>query len=339
MEDQNMLYMRCFQPALMCHSLHLRNRIVMAPMTRRFAKDGVLSKESVEYYRIRAADGIGLIISEGVGVDDVHAVDAENIPLLRREEQVNAWMEAVEAVHKEGGAICLQLWHQGKMSRNPIGPVAICDRGKHPRKGYALPSVMCMTRKDMDDVTSSFVETAKNCKKIGVDAIEIHGAHGYLLDDFVNPHINVRSDGFGGDSIENRMRFPMEVVRAVREAVGDEYPLLYRMSQWQIENFYENKFEDLGTLDVFVNALKDNGVDVIDVSTRRTRDTFLSVQDKEKCPSCFEIPKKYQEKPYNIVVDMPLVTIIHRLSGLPCIAVGNVCSGLNIVHLYDPSKQ
>jgi 2,4-dienoyl-CoA reductase-like NADH-dependent reductase (Old Yellow Enzyme family) len=302
-----------FQPASFA-GLALRNRIVMAPMTRRMADDdGVVTAESVRYYRRRAAGEVGLIISEGTAIDSAHAYDTITVPRIETDEQVAGWRRVCEAIHAEGGAFAPQLWHTGPKADNPIGP---SDGPSAPRKdGSARPPVRAMNADDFHQVIGAFVHAAVASKDIGCDAIELHGAHGYLLDSFLSPAVNQREDDYGG-SFENRMRFPLEATRAVRAAVGPDYPILYRFSQWSIEDYNERKFRHPDELAAFVTALKEAGVDILHVSTRRATDPA-----------------------FEDVSDRTLAGWTRELSGLPTIAVGSVSVTLTMDEAYGEAAS
>ena len=191
---------RAFQP-LGIGSLDLRNRIVMAPMTRRMAgEDGVPTDAIVEYYRRRAAGEVGLIISEGTGIDGEHAHDTLTVPRFETDEQLAGWRRVVAAVHKEGGAFAPQLWHTGERGATPIGPI----KGTASARGDGtVPErpIRAMERDDFDQVLAAYRHASRAAEEMGADALEIHGAHGYLLDSFLNPVTNRRSDEYGGSVI------------------------------------------------------------------------------------------------------------------------------------------
>lgn len=245
-------------------SLRLRNRIVMAPMTRRMVgEDGLANSATVAYYRRRAAAEVGLIVSEGTHIDDTHAPDTLNVPRLETKEQAQAWRRVVEAVQAEGGSFAPQLWHTGVRALNPIGPVEM--------KNNQGRLVQAMTEDIIASTIARFVQAALHAREIGCDALEIHAAHGYLLDSFLDPAVNTRQDAYGGNE-ENRMRFPREVIRAVRSAVGADFVILLRLSQWAIENYAMQKFPDSTALSRHLKAFAEDGADVFHLSTRRATD-------------------------------------------------------------------
>jgi 2,4-dienoyl-CoA reductase-like NADH-dependent reductase (Old Yellow Enzyme family) len=292
---------RLFQPFV--HGrLSLRNRVVMAPMTRRMAADdGIVTRASLEYYRRRAAGEVGLIVSEGTAIDSRHAYDTPTVPRIETEEQIAAWGNVVAAVRAEGGAFAPQLWHTGRLAADPIGPI---DAEMPPRAdGTPRPRVRAMTADDFEQVLDAFERAARGCVAIGCDALEIHGAHGYLLDSFLSESTNGRTDEWGG-SIENRMRFPLAVIRRVRAAVGPDFPILYRFSQWKMEDYREIKFRSPDDLRVWVEAAREAGVDVFHVSTRRATDPAF---EPEVDPA-----------------GRTLASWTRELSGRPVVAVGAV---------------
>ena len=257
--------MRVFEPWI--HgSLHLRNRVVMAPMTRRMAaEDGVPTQAIADYYARRAAFEVGLIVSEGTAVDGVHAYDTLTVPRFETPEQLEGWRRVVDAVHREGGAFAPQLWHTGPRAVVPIGPSAAPSGPA--RNGSPRPDVREMDRGLMDAVIATFARCARAAREIGADALEVHGAHGYLLDAFLDPTVNRRNDGYGG-TLENRMRFPLEVLRAVRAAAGPGFPVIYRWSQWENAPGEARKFREPPDLEVWVRALREAGADLLHVSVR-----------------------------------------------------------------------
>jgi 2,4-dienoyl-CoA reductase-like NADH-dependent reductase (Old Yellow Enzyme family) len=295
-------------------SLKLRNRTVMAPMTRRKAsEDGIATDEIRDYYGRRASGEVGLIISEGTGIDGIHSFDTPTVPRFETADQHAAWKKVVDAVHEQGSAFAPQLWHCGRFAENPIGP-SDCELPKRG-DGKERPKVRAMNSDDFSQVLASYVSAAKAAKDMDCDAIEIHGAHGYLLDSFLSPINNERSDDFGGHA-ENRMRFPLQVVQAIRDAVGPDYPIIYRFSQWKVDDYKELKFQNPDELGLWVNSLKDSGVDILHVSTRDATDPAFGSHGEKT-----------------------LAGWSRDLSGLPVIAVGKVSVNLSMDQAYGDTKD
>jgi len=208
--------------------LDLPNRIAMSPMTRGRADDGtgVPSELAATYYTQRA--GAGLLISEGISVHPLGKA-GPGIPGLRTDEQVARWREVTSAVHDAGGRIFAQLWHVGRMTHpvtldgtTPTAPsaVAITQAPIFTREGL-LPHVTprALTEAEIGDVIAAFALGARRAIEAGFDGVEIHGANGYLLQQILAENTNLRSDDYGG-SLENRLRFVLEVVDAVTAEIG-----------------------------------------------------------------------------------------------------------------------
>jgi 2,4-dienoyl-CoA reductase-like NADH-dependent reductase (Old Yellow Enzyme family) len=304
---------KLFQPWSHC-GLSLRTRVVMAPMTRRMAaEDGIPTEAMADYYARRAALLVGLIVSEGTAVDGKHAYDSLTVPRFETPEQLEGWKRVVEAVHREGGAFAPQLWHTGPRAVVPLGPSAAPSGPA--RDGSPRPDVREMSRSDMDRVVEIFARCARHARGIGADALEVHGAHGYLLDAFLDPSGNRRTDSWGG-SLENRMRFPLEVLRAVRGAVGPGFPVIYRFSQWENGLPESRKFHGPGDLGIWVRALGEAGADILHVSVRdATAPGFPARGEKT------------------------LAGWTRELSGLPVIAVGKVSLTLPMDRAYGEAPD
>jgi 2,4-dienoyl-CoA reductase-like NADH-dependent reductase (Old Yellow Enzyme family) len=207
--------------------LELPNRIVMAPLTRnRSTGPGRVPNALMrEYYAQRAS--AGLIISEATSVAPA-GVGYPHTPSVWSDEQVAGWGNVVEGVHAAGGRILLQLWHVGRISDPsyhdgglPVGPSAIAAKGNvsllRPQRPYVAPRAL--TTEELADVVAAYRRGAENAERAGFDGVEIHGANGYLLDEFLQDSTNKRDDGYGG-SIENRARLLLEVTGAVVSVWG-----------------------------------------------------------------------------------------------------------------------
>jgi N-ethylmaleimide reductase len=207
-------------------NIELKNRIVMAPMTRSRAIEGnVPNPLAVQYYEQRAS--AGLIITEGAQVSP-QGVGYIRTPGIHSAEQVEGWEKITSAVHKKGGKIFLQLWHVGRVSHPdfhngelPVAPSAIGFDGEaftpQGRKKTVVPRALELS--EIPGIVEQFRKAAQNAKDAGFDGVEIHGANGYLLDQFTRDGANHRTDAYGG-SVENRIRLPLEVTRAVISVFG-----------------------------------------------------------------------------------------------------------------------
>ncbi len=252
------------------NGLTVPNRIVMAPMTRMFSPGGVPGEDVRSYYSRRAAAGVGLIVTEGTYVGHESAGQSDRVPRFHGEEQLAGWAKVAEAVHAAGGTIVPQLWHIGmvrKQGQPPfadapaVGPSGIRPDGTEG-EGRA------MTQGDLDEVIGAFAEAAAAAERIGFDGVELHGAHGYLLDQFLWAGTNRRTDAFGGDPVR-RTRFAVEIVAAVREAVSPGFPVLFRYSQWKQDAYDARLAETPEELEAILAPLAAAGVDAFHASTRR----------------------------------------------------------------------
>ena len=250
-------------------SLSLKNKTVMAPMTRAFSPNYVPNKEVAAYYRRRAEGDVGLIITEGTFISHKAANGYENVPAIFGEEALAGWKHVVDEVHAAGGKIAPQLWHVGSVRKPGIGPDK--DAPAYSPSGLYKPGAkngVAMTQADIDEVVASFAQAALDAKNIGFDAIEVHGAHGYLVDQFFWEGTNQREDKYGG-SLENRTRFGVEIVKAIRKAVGEDFTIIFRFSQWKQQDYAAKLCQTPAELTTFLGLLSDAGVDIFHASTRR----------------------------------------------------------------------
>ena len=249
--------------------LALRNRTVMAPMTRSFSPDYIPTQEVADYYRRRAEGDVGLIITEGTFISHKAANGYECVPAIYGEKALAGWKNVVSEVHKAGGKIVPQLWHVGSVRREGIGPdKAIPAYSPSGLYKPGAPNGTTMSQADIDEIVTSFAQAALDAKNIGFDGIEVHGAHGYLVDQFFWAGTNQRNDGYGG-SLENRTRFGVEIVKAIRKAVGEDFPIIFRFSQWKQQDYNAKLANTPLELTTFLTLLSDAGVDIFHASTRR----------------------------------------------------------------------
>ncbi|MFD8547164.1 NADH:flavin oxidoreductase [Streptomyces sp. NPDC059649] len=253
------------------NGLTLPNRIVMAPMTRQFSPGGIPGAEVAAYYARRAAAGVGLIVTEGTYVGHESAGESDRVPRFHGAEQLAGWAKVAEAVHLAGGTIVPQLWHIGMVrgaGRPPfpeaptVGPsgIRVVDGSGDPGRA--------MTLQDIDDVIAAFAEAAAAAERIGFDGVELHGAHGYLIDQFLWQKTNRRTDAYGGDPV-SRTKFAAEIVAAVRAAVSPSFPVIFRYSQWKMEAYDAQLAATPEALAALLTPLAEAGVDAFHASTRR----------------------------------------------------------------------
>jgi 2,4-dienoyl-CoA reductase-like NADH-dependent reductase (Old Yellow Enzyme family) len=259
---------KLFQP-FSIGGLSLKNRTVMAPMTRTFSPNYIPTDEVAQYYRRRAEGNVGLIITEGTFISHKAANGYERVPAIFGEEALAGWKHVVDEVHAAGGKIAPQLWHVGSVRKEGIGPdKAIPAYSPSGLYKPGTPNGIAMSQADIDEVVSAFAQAAADAKAIGFDAIEVHGAHGYLVDQFFWQGTNQRSDKYGG-SLENRARFAVEIVQAIRLAVGEDFPIIFRFSQWKQQDYKAKLCQTPEELTTFLLLLSNAGVDIFHASTRR----------------------------------------------------------------------
>jgi 2,4-dienoyl-CoA reductase-like NADH-dependent reductase (Old Yellow Enzyme family) len=247
--------------------LTLRNRIVMAPMTRSFSPGGVATEEVAAYYRRRAENEVGLIVTEGTGVDRPASLNDPNIPKFHGEAALAGWGKVAAETHKGGGLIAPQLWHVGAV-RGRTEATAPSDSPSglsSPGTKFGEP----MTDAEVADAIRAFAQGAADAKQLGFDAVELHGAHGYLIDQFFWDGTNVREDAYGSKDLPGRARFAADILRAVRKAVGPDYPIIIRISQWKQQDFTVQLAQTPKALEAWLGALVEAGADVIHCSQRR----------------------------------------------------------------------
>lgn len=241
--------------------LPLTSRFVMAPMTRYRSPGGVPTAAVAAYYRRRAENGIGLVITEGILVDHPSAHHESAAPRLTAGAAENGWRRVTGEVHAVGGRIAAQLWHVGS-ERRPVDGVRAWTPSGIPADTHA------MSDDDFDTLLRAYAEGARVAVRAGFDAVEIHAAHGYLLDEFLWPHTNRRTDRWGGDSLR-RAAFPAEVIRTVRAVIPPSMPLIVRFSQFKERDFTARIAETPAELATILESFTAAGADVLHASQRR----------------------------------------------------------------------
>ncbi len=249
-------------------SLQLANRIVMAPMTRAMAPEGIPGPVHAEYYRRRAAGGAGLILTEGTVIDRPASRNHPGIPLFHGAPALAGWQGVAQAVHAAGGKIGPQIWHTGATRASKWQED---DSVESPSgvNGPGDPRGKAMTEEDIADTVAAFASAAADAKRLGFDIVELHGAHGYLIDQFFWDGSNTRTDAFGGATIAERSRFAAEAVRAVRAAVGPDFPLALRVSQWKQQDYAARLASTPDEMASWLAPLVAAGVDILHCSQRR----------------------------------------------------------------------
>jgi len=258
------------------HGLSLGNRLAVAPMTRVTATpEGLPTQRMVEYYRGFARGGFALVFSEGIYPDKAHSQGYLNQPGLADDDQARAWQAVTSAVHAEGAKIVAQLMHAGALSQGnrhrdtSVGPSAIQPKGEqlsfyYGKGSYAVSE--SMTETQIDEAVEGFAVAARRAVTLaGFDAVEIHGANGYLLDQFLTDYSNQRTDRWGGN-VTHRVRLLVETIRRVKRAVDGKAPVGIRISQGKVNDFHAKWAGAEVDAAIIFSSLADAGVDFIHVT-------------------------------------------------------------------------
>ena len=259
-------------------STKLPNSVALAPMTRISAtEEGLATEKMVSYYEAFARGGFGLLITEGIYPDTAYSQGYLYQPGLATDDQARSWAAVVEAVHSAGAKIFAQLMHAGSQAQgsrfadSTIGPSAVAPKGAqlgfYRGEGpYRVPAEI--TRGQMEEVRHDFVTAALRAQEAGFDGVEIHGANGYLLDQFLTDYLNLRTDEYGG-SPQNRARFPAEIAQAVREALSPETTVGIRISQSKVSDHDHRWAGGAEEAEVIFTTLAATGIDFIHTTEHR----------------------------------------------------------------------
>lgn len=252
-----------FEP-LAVNGLRLPNRFVLPAMQRGWCEGGVPEAGLADYYVERVVGGAGLIISEASAIDHPSAT-GQSSAVHFTPRTYDAWRPIVDAVKRAGGNMFVQLFHEGALrpegQDDTLSPSGLAWDGK--------PNGRVASRAELDDIRDAYVRAARDARAMGADGVEIHAAHGFLLDQFCWRETNQRSDGLGGPQLQDRLAFPLEVVRAIRAEVGPDFVIGWRLSQWKEVDFGARIFASPDELRMAIAALEHAGVDLFHVSTRR----------------------------------------------------------------------
>ena len=257
----------------------LKNRMGVAPMTRMSSiKDSVPRQDVLDFLVTRAENGAAIIYTEAIVTDYESAQGYPGQARMLTQRQIDAWKPVVKAIRNKGAVAIMQMFHCGRMAWqevNPanrvIAPSPIPPKQNNPLTGKPYPVPDEMTQFDIGHVITGFVETAKGAVQAGFDGIEIHGAHGYLINNFLSSYSNRRSDKYGG-TVENRFRFSNEVIRAVHNVVPDDRLLTFRISNWGVADMEVSLFKDPDEWQGVIKLLSKAPIDAISVSTYRYKD-------------------------------------------------------------------
>jgi len=269
-------------------NLDVKNRFIVAPMTRVSANpEGTPNNEMLNYYVEYALGGFGLIITEGTYIDELHSQGYENQPGIANQSHVGGWRKVVDAVHKQNVPILQQLLHAGALiqknryvghavSPSPIQPVGemaprYIGSGKFP-----IPREI--EKDEIKQVIGSYGDAAARSMEAGFDGVEIHGANGYLPDQFLTSYTNHREDEYGG-TLEKRLRFHCEVVKEVRKNIGKNATLGIRISQTKVNDFEHEWPGKINDAKIIFPKIAESGADYIHISTHKG---LVDVFDSER---------------------------------------------------------
>jgi len=260
----------------------LKNRIGVAPMTRMSSlRDSIPRQDVFDFLVRRAKNGAAIVYTEAIVTDYESAQGYPGQARLVTQRQIDAWRPVVRAIQKEGSMAIMQMFHCGRMAWpdiNPanrvIAPSDIAPKQINPLTGEPYPVPDVMTQFDIDHVIFGFVETARGAIEAGFDGIEIHGAHGYLINNFLSSYANKRTDSYGG-SVENRFRFAHEVIQAVKKVMPDDRLLTFRISNWGIADMEVSLFNTKTEYQEIIKTLSKEPIDAISVSTYGYKDNVF----------------------------------------------------------------
>lgn len=258
-----------FQPFKL-KSLNMKNRIVMAPMTRSFSPNGIPTADVAAYYRKRAAADVGLILSEGTVIDRASSSNDPSVPHFYGEQALAGWKNVIENVHEAKGLMAPQIWHMGIMADHQSGWTP-SEPFEGP-SGYVSPGEakgIALTESQIADIISAFASAAADAKRLGFDSVEIHGAHGYLIDQFFWDKLNHRTDKYGGKTLPERNRFAIEIIKEIRKRVGEDFAVIMRIAQWKSQDYTNKLAANPEEMEAWLTPLVDAGVDILHCSQRR----------------------------------------------------------------------
>lgn len=295
-------------------NLVLRNRVVMAPMTRNQSPGGIPTDDVISYYARRAKAEVGLIITEGIEVSHKASSAYPNVPRLDTNEAREGWKKVVDGIKNNNGAVIAQLWHCGGfrklgMQPNPEVPGYTASGLVKPGKKVAHE----MTIKDIKETIDAYASDAKICQELGFDGVEIHGAHGYLIDNFLWGGTNIREDSYGG-SIGKRSQFVSDIIKAVKENVDDTFIVGLRFSQWKQHDFSAKLASTPDDLRKILIPPVEAGLDFLHSSMRRFWESEF--EDSEE----------------------NLAYWTKKISNIPTIGVGSVGLDSDFIDMTAPAK-
>lgn len=271
---------------LQLKGFRLRNRLGVAPMTRMSSPgDSIPRRDVLEFLVRRAQNGAALVYTEAIVTDFESAQGYPGQARLVTQRHIDAWRPVVQAIRKAGAVSIMQMFHCGRVSwpeinpaRRTIAPSPLIPRDHNPltRQPYPVPDEM--SQFDIDHVILGFVETARGAMAAGFDGVEIHGAHGYLISEFLSAYTNQRTDGYGG-SVANRYRFLHEIIQAVSPVIPPERLLTVRLSDWGVVDLDVSLFGTKEEYQEIIRRLSQEPIDAISVSAYDFRNKAFGTGD------------------------------------------------------------
>lgn len=255
-------------------NFRLKNRLGVAPMTRMSSvQDSVPRQDVLEFLVRRAQNGAALVYTEAIVTDYESAQGYPGQARLLTQRQIDAWKPVVQAIRDAGAVSIMQMFHCGRVAWpeiNPAGrtiaPSPLIPRDLNPLTGKLYPVPDAMSLFDIEHVILGFVETARGALKAGFDGVEIHGAHGYLISEFLSSYTNQRNDAYGG-SVANRYRFAQEIIQAVAPVIPADRLLTFRISDWGVVDMDVSLFRTKEEYQQIITFLSQEPLDAISVST------------------------------------------------------------------------
>jgi 2,4-dienoyl-CoA reductase-like NADH-dependent reductase (Old Yellow Enzyme family) len=252
----------------------LKNRVGVAPMTRMSSvRDSVPRQDVLDFLVRRAANNAAVVYTEAIVTDYESAQGYPGQARMTTQRQIETWVPVVKAIRQHGSVSIMQMFHCGRMAwpevnpaKRSIGPSPLVPKQDNPLTGTPYPVPDEMSLFDIEHVINGFVETARGAVAAGFDGIEIHGAHGYLINQFLSSYCNQRSDSYGG-SVENRFRFAREIIQAVRPAVPEDRLITFRISNWGVADPEVSLYETKDEYQQIIRMLSREPIDAISVST------------------------------------------------------------------------
>lgn len=259
----------------------LRNRFVLPAMQRGMAENYTPTDRLIDYYRSCAKGGAGLVITESVAINHPTSTGHDGFVMMIDHARAEPWKRCLDAIKEEGARVLVQLNHTGacrvEHSGGPRPDLASLSPSGLIRAGS--PNGRAATLEELADIRDGYVASAMMARKLGADGVEVHCAHGYLLDQFLWNETNLRTDHYGGATIAERSRFPAEVVRKIRQEAGDDFLISVRFSQWKEVDYLARIVETPEELGQMIGVLRKAGADLFHASTRRFYESAFEGSD------------------------------------------------------------